>query len=225
MELTGVDASPGLTWVAALFFGLTPFRPVRANRPGETMSTPYPPNPNSPQHPGQPNHPPQPGQPGQPGHHAGPSGPSGQPTGAGYGGYPSYGQPPQSSPPTQPWNQPPPPSAPWGPSGGAPHGNATNKSFFAKLFDLSFSEFVTPSVVKIVYILAMIGVGFLWLGLSIAAFQTSAVFGIVVLLVLGPLYALFLLIITRITFEFYVAVIRIAEDVREIKMGESRTGR
>lgn len=171
------------------------------------MSTPYPPNPNIPQ---------------QPGH---PAGPSGQPSGPGYGGYPSYGQPPQPSPPTQQWNQPPPPSGPWGATGGAPHGNATNKSFFAKLFDLSFSEFVTPSVVKIVYILAMIGVGFLWLGLSIAAFQTSATFGIVVLLVLGPLYALFLLIVTRITFEFYVAVIRIAEDVRQIRKGEVRTGR
>ncbi len=189
------------------------------------MSTPYPPNPNNPQQPGQSNqpgqhNPQQPSQPGQSGHQGGPSGPSGQSSGQGYGGYPSYGQAPQSTPPTQQWHQPPPPpNAPWGASGGTPYGNAPSKSFFAKLFDLSFSEFVTPSVVKIVYILAMIGVGLLWLGLSIAAFQSSAVFGIFVLLILGPLYALFLLILTRITFEFYVAVIRIAEDVREIKKG------
>ncbi len=178
------------------------------------MSTPSPPNPNHPQQPGQ--------QSGPAGRH--PGQPPGQPPGQGYGGNPSYGPPPQSSQPTQQWHQPPPPpNAPWGGApagpGGAPYGTAQNKSFFAKLFDLSFSEFITPSVVKIVYVLAMVGVGILWLSLSIAAFQSSAALGLFVLLVLGPLYALFLLILIRITFEFYVAVIRIAEDVRVIRKG------
>ena len=178
------------------------------------MSTPSPPNPNHPQQPGQ--------QSGPPGPPAGQ--PPGPPAGQGYGANPSYSPPPQSSQPTQQWHQPPPPpNAPWGGApagpGGAPYGTAQNKSFFAKLFDLSFSEFITPSVVKIVYVLAMVGVGILWLSLSIAAFQSSAALGLFVLLVLGPLYALFLLILIRITFEFYVAVIRIAEDVRVIRKG------
>ena len=112
------------------------------------MSTPSPPNPNHPQQPGQ--------QSGPAGRH--PGQPPGQPPGQGYGGNPSYGPPPQSSQPTQQWHQPPPPNAPWGGApagpGGAPYGTAQNKSFFAKLFDLSFSEFITPSVVKIVYVLA-----------------------------------------------------------------------
>ena len=184
------------------------------------MSTPYQPDPSNPQS----SQSGQPGLPNPPGPQSGaPSGQQpGQPGAQGYGGYQSYGQGAPASQPTQQWHQPPPPppNAPWGASGGTPHGSSQqNKNFFAKLFDLSFSEFVTPSVIKVVYILAMIGVVFLWLGFSIAAFQSGVVAGIFVLFVLGPLYALFLLIITRITFEFYVAVIRIAEDVREMKRG------
>ncbi len=189
------------------------------------MSTPYQPDRNNPQsgQSGQSGQPSQPGQPNPPGPQGGaPSGQQpGQPGAQGYGGYQSYGQGAPATQPTQQWHQPPPPpNAPWGASGGTPQGSSQqNKNFFAKLFDLSFSEFVTPSVIKVVYILAMIGVVFLWLGFSIAAFQSGVVAGIFVLLVVGPLYALFLLIITRITFEFYVAVIRIAEDVREMKRG------
>lgn len=95
--------------------------------------------------------------------------------------------------------------------------SAQAKGFFSKLFDFSFSSYITPSIVKVVYILAIALVVLGWLGTSAAAFGSNAALGIFVLLILGPLYALFILVIVRITLEFYTAVIRIAEDVHELK--------
>ncbi len=144
------------------------------------------------------------------------------------GAYPGYGPPPTQqypAPPTQQWPpQQHPQGPPWGgPGGGGSGGGAiyggspsAAKTFFPKLFDLSFREFITPSVVKVLYVLAMIGVVFAWLGLAISGFRSSVGLGLFLLLIIGPLYALFLLILLRVTMEFYVAVIRVAEDVREL---------
>lgn len=104
------------------------------------------------------------------------------------------------------------PQQPWG---GDP--SPTSKSFFAKLFDISFRTYITPSVVKVVYVLAIIGCVFGWLLFTAAAFSRSSALGILVLLIIGPLYSLFLLVLTRITLEFYCAVIRIAEDVSVLR--------
>ena len=102
---------------------------------------------------------------------------------------------------------------PLGPGG---NGGMTSqsKSFFAKLFDFSFTTYVTPSIVKVVYILAIIFVVLAWLVISFSAFASSVGLGLLVLLIVGPIYALFMLVLFRITFEFYVAVIHIAEDVK-----------
>ncbi len=196
------------------------------------MSSPYTPNPNDPQHGGQfggpprpagppPEGQPAPGQPGpgQPGHAPAGSGQQSPPPQQhpGYGPPPQYAAPPPTQQwPTQQWSGPPQP--PDAPGGGSPFaGGAAGKSFFLKLFDLSFREFVTPAVIKVLYVLAIVGVVFAWLVLAISGFRQSVGLGLFLLFVIGPLYALFLLILARVSMEFYIAVIRIAEDVRDLK--------
>lgn len=101
--------------------------------------------------------------------------------------------------------------------GGGPQYDPSQKSFFAKLFDLSFTSYITPSIVKIVYILTIAAVVFGWLMFAVAGFNVDTTVGLLFLLIVGPIYAFFILVLMRITLEFYVAVIRIAEDVSDLR--------
>ncbi|MCA1007248.1 DUF4282 domain-containing protein [Rhodococcus hoagii] len=114
----------------------------------------------------------------------------GPPPGPGFGGYaPAPPAPPQGPPPT---------------------------SFFSALFDFNFNSYVTPKVVKVVYILMTVIFG-LWLLFGIAsAFSASLGFGLLALII-GPLLFIVWLALFRIVLEFYVAVIKISEDVKELK--------
>jgi hypothetical protein len=94
---------------------------------------------------------------------------------------------------------------------------AGSKGFFGSLFDVSFDSFVTPSIVKVVYILAMIGIGFFTLWLAIIGFTYFGVYGFIFLIVLCPLYFLFSLLLTRIYMELIMVIFRLANDIRVIR--------
>jgi hypothetical protein len=93
-------------------------------------------------------------------------------------------------------------------------GNSTN-SFFGALFDFSFSSFVTTKIIKVLYVLAIIGVTIWSLILifgGITQGGTAALFGIV-----GGLLGFFLgIIYARVLLEFIVIVFRIAENTAVI---------
>ncbi|MDJ0354225.1 DUF4282 domain-containing protein [Pseudarthrobacter sp. PH31-O2] len=85
------------------------------------------------------------------------------------------------------------------------------------LFDLSFTRFISPSIAKIVYILIMIALGVMYLVFVIAAFSSrSPVLGLLVLLVIGPLFVIIYLALARIGLESLVAGIRTAENTAEL---------
>ncbi|MET3812021.1 DUF4282 domain-containing protein [Arthrobacter sp. UYEF3] len=85
------------------------------------------------------------------------------------------------------------------------------------LFDLSFTRFVSPSIAKIVYVLIMVALGIMYLVFVIAAFSSrNFLLGVLVLLVLGPLFALIYLALARIGLESLVAGIRTAENTAEL---------
>lgn len=162
----------------------------------------------------------------QSGHHYG--NPYGQP---GYGD--QYGQPgyeqqyPQSAygPPQQPehqrWSgQQHYPGMP-GTDGG---GSAQTSGFFGALFDFSFTRFATPMITKVVYVLLAVAIVLWYLVISVSAFRLGAAFGVVWLLIIGPIVALAMLALVRLTLEFYQAVVRIAQDVREMKADRSSEG-
>lgn len=90
----------------------------------------------------------------------------------------------------------------------------TNRGFFEKLFDLSFSSFIAPQIVGVLYILGLIIGALVVLRFSFAVFAFGGlvegagtfVFGLIGLLI----YAIFL----RVSLESFVAIIRTAESTR-----------
>jgi hypothetical protein len=104
----------------------------------------------------------------------------------------------------------PPPGGPYG--GPPPASNPPKKGFFGALFDFSFEHFITPIIVKIVYVLAFIGLVIGWLIFLVSGFAQDTSIGIIVL-VLGPIGLILYLAFIRMTLEFYLAIVRMSEDV------------
>ena len=85
-------------------------------------------------------------------------------------------------------------------------------SFISALFDFTFTRFVTPMLVRFVYLLATVALVAVWLVTLIGAFASSVGYGIVVL-ILGPIVVIIYLAIVRMTLEFYLSIVRMSEDI------------
>jgi Domain of unknown function (DUF4282) len=94
---------------------------------------------------------------------------------------------------------------------------ADSKGFLGALFDFGFQSFVTPKVIKVLYVLIMIGTVVSALVFTIIAFKASLTFGVVTLLFGDPLFILIVLAIYRIILEFFVVIFRISEDIRALR--------
>lgn len=98
------------------------------------------------------------------------------------------------------------------------------KGFFGKLFDMSFSEFVTTQLIKLLYILAIAGAVIGGLIFIVAGFSNGAGVGILFLL-LSPIIVTFYILMARIWLELIIVVFRIAENTSQlVKMKEGRSG-
>ncbi len=84
------------------------------------------------------------------------------------------------------------------------------------LFDLSFNRYIAPTVAKIVYILAMVGIGLGYVIFVVIAFNENGLFGVFVLLILGPLVGLLYLVFVRIGLESLLASIKTAQNTAEL---------
>lgn len=128
---------------------------------------------------------------------------------------PNYGAPQQGPYGAPQYQQQPQPQAPM-PAG--PPSISTPKGFFAGLFDLSFSSFITTKIIKFLF--------GLWLILSVLMFLGGVISGIarlgdealqgILIIVLSPIAALLYMIIGRIYFELVIVLFRIAENIGEI---------
>ena len=88
-----------------------------------------------------------------------------------------------------------------------------NRSFFGKLFDLSFSSFIAPQIVGILYVLGLISAALLGLSSTLSILRFDPVYGVITLL--GWLVGLFIFaIFFRVSLESFVAIIRTAENTR-----------
>ena len=99
----------------------------------------------------------------------------------------------------------------------SPASHASAKGFVGSLFDFGFTSFVTPKVVKVVYVLIMAGLALVEVGYLIFAFKASPVFGIISLVILCPLSFFVYLALWRILLELFIVVFRIADDIRSIR--------
>ena len=104
-------------------------------------------------------------------------------------------------------------------------GNSFNREsgFFWSLTDIRFTNFVTPKVASVVYVLAvaLILVGLLfWAIASIVMMfsgEDGSVFVGLLMLVVSPFVALLYIILVRVSLEATVALVRVAEDVAAMR--------
>lgn len=95
---------------------------------------------------------------------------------------------------------------------GQPEQQPSPKGFFAALFDFSFGTFITPIIVKVVYVISVVLIGLGWLIYVIFGFAKSPGLGLLILIV-GAVAALVYLAFIRMTLEFYLAIVRMSEDI------------
>jgi hypothetical protein len=87
--------------------------------------------------------------------------------------------------------------------------------FIAKMFDISFSEFITVDLIRVLYIMLLV------LGLMAAILAVLAAFGDSIwtgisMLIFAPLMFIVYAFVSRVWLEVLIVVFRIAEDVRVI---------
>jgi hypothetical protein len=104
------------------------------------------------------------------------------------------------------------------------------KSSFSALFDFSLRRFITIRVVRIMYILAIVGISIATLGMLVTAFEASAGLGILTLFVGAPIFFVLSLLAARVSLELIIVIFRIAENtsamagaVAEIKSDSPKT--
>jgi hypothetical protein len=90
------------------------------------------------------------------------------------------------------------------------------KGFFGSLFDLSFTSLILTRIIKVLYVLAIIVIGFYALVFILAGFHNSAAAGVLVLLVIAPIFSLAGLIYTRVLLEVFIVLFRIMENTGEL---------
>jgi len=90
------------------------------------------------------------------------------------------------------------------------------KGFMAKLFDFSFSDFVTPRIIGILYgiLVVLAGIGAIMLIASM--FMMHAGLGVLALLVLGPLYFFLSVLGYRVMLELVTVIFRIRQELADI---------
>jgi hypothetical protein len=101
--------------------------------------------------------------------------------------------------------------------GSAPPEAADTSGLIGALLDFGFTSFVTPKVIKVLYVLVMIGTVASALAFTIMVFKVSATFGILTLVFGDPLIILIVMAIYRIVLEFFVVTFRAAEDIRALR--------
>jgi hypothetical protein len=112
--------------------------------------------------------------------------------------------------------QPTPPAQP-------PSQNQSPGGFFEALMDTRFDRLITPSLIRFLYVVAIVLLALGALAVIIAGFAESAGTG-VVLLILAPIGALLYLIVTRVWLELIVVAFKIREAAEEVAVNTRRPG-
>jgi hypothetical protein len=93
----------------------------------------------------------------------------------------------------------------------------SSKGFMASLFDFGFNSFVTPKVVKVVYVLITILISLGTIGIIITGFRLNVAAGIFFLVIVAPLFFFIYLALWRIALEIFILIFRIGDDIRNIR--------
>ena len=86
--------------------------------------------------------------------------------------------------------------------------------FFSRLFDLSMTTFITPSIVKVLFVLGIVGVS-IYAVFILVAFAAAGDGGIIFGLIFAPLFWIIGVIGVRVYIELAVVFFRIEENTRK----------
>jgi len=100
---------------------------------------------------------------------------------------------------------------------------AEGVGFLKKLFDFSFTSFITLNIVKLLFGIAIVICIFSTVGMIATAFQSGTFSGVLVL-ILSPILFLIQVICARVWLELVIVLFRIAEDVHSICEGKREQG-
>jgi hypothetical protein len=91
------------------------------------------------------------------------------------------------------------------------------KGFIGSLFDFSFDSFVTPKIIKVLYVLLTLWTLLLGLFFLIIGFRQGGIGGgIAVLIIVEPIFILLTLGVYRVVLEAFMVVFRIYEETKKI---------
>ena len=90
------------------------------------------------------------------------------------------------------------------------------RTMFSILTDLSFRRFVTPSLVRLIYFISLIGAALSAIAWMLSGFKTSVFYGVFTF-VTGPLAFFIYMLTARVVLEFMLAVFRIAENTERLR--------
>ncbi|CAN5848497.1 hypothetical protein BH20ACT7_BH20ACT7_16910 [soil metagenome] len=100
---------------------------------------------------------------------------------------------------------------------------ASEPSLFSALFDFSFTDFVTNRIIKVLYILALVGLTIFSLIFLVTGLGRGGGSALVALIV-APLYFLFGLIYIRVLLEVIIVLFRIGENTAVMAEAMQRSG-
>ena len=111
------------------------------------------------------------------------------------------------------------PQQPGYPQGGmtAPVAGQQYKGFFGSLFDFTFKSFVTPKVIQIYYVIALILVGLGSLGMLVSFLAMGEPIMIIVGIIVVPIMAFIWLLIIRMMLELTANIFRIGENIQAMR--------
>ncbi len=100
-----------------------------------------------------------------------------------------------------------------------------SKGFFTALFDVNMTEMVTPKIIRVLYILGLVGIGLGMLTAIITAFigiGTGGFGGVLITLITAPVGAFVAVIFLRVYLELIILLFNIYDQLKEIKAGVNR---
>lgn len=100
---------------------------------------------------------------------------------------------------------------------------AVESGFIKRLFDLSFKEFITIKIIKVLYILAIIGAGIWALVVLFGGFAGRSFGSFLGGLVLAPVVFLLSVTFSRIWLETLIVLFRIAENTSRMAGSSTAT--
>ena len=91
------------------------------------------------------------------------------------------------------------------------------KSFFASLFDFSFTSFITPRAIKLLYAIPVACAAIFSIILIIDGFTSGDIIqGVLMLLIGAPLFFFLSVLYLRVLFETIIVLFRTADRTAEI---------